>query len=83
MGGLETGPRFSFETGHCNLKKSALLQMSNLSFCPVYSTLQGGNCFLVSVKAELVSEGICQKKRMILQKMISFLTLILMYLTTF
>ena len=22
--GLETGPRFSFKTGHCNLKKSAL-----------------------------------------------------------
>ena len=38
MGGLESGPRFSFETGHCNLKKSALLQMSDLSFCPVYST---------------------------------------------
>ena len=48
-GGLETGPHFIFETGHCNLKKSALLQMSDLSFCPVYSTLQGGNCFPVSV----------------------------------
>ena len=24
MGGLETGPRFSFKMGHCNLKKSAL-----------------------------------------------------------
>ena len=34
-------------------------------------------------KAELVSEGIYQKKWMILQKLISFLTLILIYLTTF
>ena len=27
-GGLETGPRFSFKTGHCNLKKSALFFIS-------------------------------------------------------
>jgi len=27
-GGLETGPRFSFKTGHCNLQKSALFFIS-------------------------------------------------------
>jgi len=37
------------------------------------------NFTLLSIKGELVSEGICQKKWMILQKMISFQTQILIY----